>query len=402
MTEQTTLAVLRLKPRADKRLRQGHCWVYSNEVDTGHHALKNFAAGQQVVVENANGKPLGLAYVNPHSLIFARLFSRETRHPLDKSLLRHRLNIALSLRERFYGEPYYRLVYGESDELPGLVVDRFGDTLVAQLNTAGMDAVKDEVVEALEACLKPKRLLFRNDSQAREVEGLTRHVEWAIGDGEQDLEILENGASFNAPATSGQKTGWFYDHRDNRQRLQSWVRDCRVLDVFSYLGAWGIEAAVAGASEVHCVDSSQEALDYVAHNAALNRVSDKVNCLRGLAFDVLESLVSEGDRYDVVILDPPAFIKRKRDMIKGSKAYKRINQLGLRLLNNDGLLVSASCSMHFERAALVESLRAASTHVDRRLRIIAQGGQAVDHPVHPAIPETEYLKAAFCRVTSAG
>ena len=390
------LPVLVLNPDAERRLRSGHVWIYSNEINTKKSPLKNFENGQQVRVHAANGKPLGIAYINPHTLICARLFSRD--HVLDKSLLVHRLNIALALRERVFGEPYYRLVYGDSDMLPGLVVDRFGDYLVVQINTAGMECVRDDIVTALCQVLKPRGILFKNDSRVRESEGLTNYVEVAFGEVPEQVELIENGCRFLAPLYSGQKTGWFYDHRNARARLAPYAKGRRVLDVFSYIGGWGMQAAISGASEVTFVDSSATALELVQRNATLNNVSEIVKTIEGSAFDVLKDLHEREEKFDTIILDPPAFIPRRKDIKAGSEAYRRINELAMRLLNRDGFLISGSCSLHLSRVELINILRAASRHLDRQLQVLEQHGQGADHPVHPAIPETEYLKSVFCRV----
>lgn len=394
MTE--SLPVLVLNPNAERRLRAGHVWIYSNEVDTKKSPLKMFENGQQVLVHAANGKPLGIAYINPHTLICARLISRD--HALDKSLLVHRINIALALRERIFGEPYYRLVYGDSDALPGLVVDRFGDYLVVQINTAGMERVRDDIVTALVQVLKPRGILLKNDSRVRESEGLTEYVEVAYGDVPQHVELIENGCRFLAPVHAGQKTGWFYDHRNARARLAPYVKGRRTLDVFSYIGGWGMQAAINGASEVTFIDSSATALAAVQRNAELNNVSGIVKTIEGSAFDVLKDLHEREEKFDTIILDPPAFIPRRKDIKAGAEAYRRINELAMRLLNRDGFLISGSCSLHLSRNELVDILRAASRHLDRQLQVLEQHGQSADHPVHPAIPETEYLKSVFCRV----
>ena len=388
------LPPLILNANAERRLRAGHVWIYSNEVDTAKSPLKNYEAGQQVRVLQANGKELGVAYINPHTLICARLISKD--HLLDKSLLVHRLNIALSLRERIFGEPYYRLVYGDSDGLSGLVVDRFGDYLVVQINTAGMEKVKEDIVTALVQVIKPKGILLKNDSRVRESEGLTDYVEVAFGEVPQEVELIENGTRFLAPLYTGQKTGWFYDHRNARARLKPYCEGRRVLDVFSYIGGWGIQAAVAGASEVTLLDSSAHALEIATRNAALNNV--EIQTLEGSAFDVMKELHEAGEKFDTIILDPPAFIPRRKDQKAGEQAYRRINELGIRLLSREGYLVSASCSLHLGREQLVDILRASSRHLDRQLQVLEQHGQGADHPVHPAIAETEYLKSAFCRV----
>lgn len=392
----TSLPALFLNPHAERRLRAGHVWIYSNEIDTVRSPLKQFEAGQQVEVHAANGKPLGIAYINPHTLICARLISRD--HPLDKSLLVHRLNIALALRERIFGAPYYRLVYGDSDGLPGLVVDRFGDYLVVQINTTGMERVREDIVTALCQVLKPRGILLKNDSRVRGSEGLTEYVEVAFGEVPEHVELIENGCRFLAPLYSGQKTGWFYDHRTARAQLGPYSKGRRVLDVFSYIGGWGMQSAMHGASEVTFVDSSAGALELVVRNAELNGVADRVKTIEGSAFDVLKELHEREERFDTIILDPPAFIPRRKDIKAGAEAYRRINELAIRLLNRDGFLISGSCSLHLERAQLVDILRAASRHLDRQLQVLEQHGQGADHPVHPAIPETEYLKSVFCRV----
>lgn len=394
------LASLYLKKNEERRLRNGHLWVYSNEVDTVRSPLTDFAPGQQVCIIANDGKPLGNGYVNPHSLICARLVSRVTKHVLDRSLLVHRLKVALSLRERLFDKPFYRLVYGESDGLPGLVVDRFGDVLVVQLNTAGMEAVKSEVLEALDKVIKPLAVLWRNDSSARKPEGLGSHVEPAQGVVPESIEIEENGTRFEVPLLTGQKTGWFYDHRMNRQRVQQLAQGMRVLDVFSYIGGWGIEAASAGAEKVVCIDSSAKALDQVERNATLNGVADRVESIQGDAFEALKALRAEREQFDMVVVDPPAFIKRKKDVKKGVEAYRRLNQAAMQLLGKDGILVSASCSYHLQRDTLRELLQQSSRHLDRSLQIIGQGHQGPDHPVHPAIPETDYIKCLIGRVVS--
>jgi 23S rRNA (cytosine1962-C5)-methyltransferase len=392
------LAPLRLKKHEDRRLRTGHVWVYSNEVDTAATPLSGFEPGQAVLIEDAAGKPLGTGYVNPHTLICARLASRDPKLVLDQSLITHRLNIALGLRERLFAAPYYRLAFGDSDGLPGLVVDRYGDVLVAQFATAGIERLKTEVIAALEKVVKPRAILLRNDGAAREVEGLAPYVEPALGEVPELVGLVEDDLRFEVPVREGQKTGWFYDQRMNRVRLRQYVAGKRVLDVFSYLGAWGLHAAAAGAASVLCVDSSARAVDWAQGNARDNDLGARVAFETGDAFEVLKRLRAEREHFDVVVLDPPAFIKRKKDFREGSQAYRRINQMAMQVLAKDGLLVSASCSYHLGADDLRDILLAGSRHVDRFLQVLEQGHQAPDHPVHPAIVETAYLKVFYARV----
>lgn len=388
---------LRLNRHEERRLQGGHLWIYSNEVDTRQTPLKDFLPGEQVRIETFNGKFLGTAYVNPHSLICARLFSRDDQG-LDRALLMHRLELALRLRNRLFDQPFYRLVYGESDLLPGLVVDRFGAHLSVQLNSAGMDVLRADIIDALIALLQPESILLRNDGSMRQLEGLLRLVETAYGTSPAEVELLENGVRMLAPLHEGQKTGWFYDQRPNRALLQRFVQDKRVLDVFSYVGGFAVQAAVFGAKEVMAVDASHFALEMAEKNADLNGVEKIFSGAQGDAFDVLKALRQDGEKFDVIVVDPPAFIKRKKDHQEGLRAYHRINELAMQLLVDDGLLLSASCSMHLQRDELLDVLRSGGRHLDRHVQILFEGMQGPDHPVHPAIPETRYLKAFLARV----
>jgi 23S rRNA (cytosine1962-C5)-methyltransferase len=413
------LPALRLKRNEDRRLHAGHLWIFSNEVDTQQTPLTKFKPGELVRVLAHNDRALGLAYVNPKSLISARVLSTWT--PPDTAWLAGRIRTALALRERLYSQPYYRLVYGESDGLPGLVVDRYGSACVVQIGTAGMEELKPQIQEALIQVLRCEALLFKNDSSAREMEGLPSYVEAGKGKFDALSRVVEDGLEFQAPLAEGQKTGWFFDQAANRRALTRYVRKgARVLDVFSYVGAWGVRAAHSGAAEVLCVDSSAAALELAASNAELNngnagvsgKAGDggkvtgsgkpgKLTTLRGDAFDVLEDLAKKRARFDVVVIDPPAFAKRKKDLPKALAAYKRLNQLAMQVLGDDGILVSCSCSYHVSAEDLQDAIAKAARGADKHLQILEIGGQAPDHPVHPAIPETRYLKAYFCRVNDS-
>ena len=403
MSIASELPPLRLKRGEDKRLRAGHLWIFSNEVDTGATPLTAFRPGQQAQVVGDRGQPLGVAYVNPATLICARLVSRSAGERLDQPLIMQRLRSALALRERLYATPHYRWCFGESDLLPGLVLDRFGDVVVGQIATAGMEALRAEVEAAVRAVLAPAALVWKNDSGARDLEQLPHAVHVAWGDLPAEVELIESPTRERplrlvAPLSEGQKTGWFYDQAANRARFTRFLAPgASVLDVCSYAGGWGVTAATHGAASVTCVDSSQRALDYVARNAAANGVA--IEPLRGDAFDMLESLAASGRRFGAVVLDPPAFIKRRKDIPAGQAAYRKLNQLALRVLGPDGLLVSCSCSHHLEPEALVGAIQAAARHTGRFVQVLEAGGQSPDHPVHPAIHETRYLKAYFCRVT---
>jgi 23S rRNA (cytosine1962-C5)-methyltransferase len=393
----SVLPPLVLKPREERRLQAGHLWVFSNEVDTAATPLTAFEPGDHVAVRSSGDRFLGYAYVNPQTLISARILGRDPEYPPGKSLLVHRLKVALSLRERLHAAPYYRLAYGEGDYLPGLVVDRYGDVLVAQLNTAGMDAMRADVEEALVKVVAPRALLWKNDSPVRELEGLERRVEAAFGDIPATVVVPEGGVDFQVPLAGGQKTGWYFDQSANRRLFASLVRGARVLDVFSYAGGFGLQAKRAGAAAATCIDSSAGALAAASASAAATGL--EVELIEGDGFDALEALVAERRRFDAIVVDPPAFIKRRKDHAKGLAAYRRINLLAMQLLEREGFLMSCSCSYHLAPGELVDAVQRAARHRDRFAQMIAVGGQAPDHPVHPAIDETRYLRAFLFRVT---
>src|SRR5687767_10780657 len=393
----SALPKLVLKPREERRLQAGHLWVFSNEVDTVATPLTAFAPGDHADVRSSGDRFLGYAYVNPRTLISARLLGRDPDYPPGKSLLVHRLKVALGLRQRLFSTPYYRLAYGEGDFLPGLVVDRYGDVLVAQLSTAGMEAMKPDVQEALVKVVAPRALLWKNDSPMRGLEGLERRVDSAFGEVPESVVVPEGGVDFRVPLAGGQKTGWYFDQTANRALFASHVRGARVLDVFSYAGGFGLQAMRAGAAAATFIDSSGTALASAAATADANGLD--VELLEGDGFETLEALVAERRRYDAIVVDPPAFIKRRKDHAKGLAAYRRINLLAMQLLDRDSLLMSCSCSYHLAPGELMDAVQRAARHRDRFAQLIAAGGQSPDHPVHPAIDETRYLRAFMFRVT---
>ncbi len=397
------LPALKLKRGEDRRLRAGHLWVFSNEIDTRATPLTAFTPGEEAVLLNAVDKPVGTVYVNPKSLIAARVCTRDANVAIDQSLFVHRIKIALSLRDRLFKQPYYRLIFGESDGLPGLVVDRFDDVLVVQITTAGMESRRDQIVGALSKVLRPKGILMRNDVPVRQLEGLEQYVEVATGDVPAELIVEEAELKFAVNPHSGQKTGWFYDQRSNRDRLTQtmagWLTEARTLDVYSYVGAWGLRMAAAGASDVTCVDISPQAIERIEQNATRNRLDDRIRTVQSDGLSFLKQAAAAQERFDVIVLDPPAFVKRKKDYKDGAIAYRRINETAMRLLSRDGLLISCSCSHHMPIERFVQTIQQAGRHVDRNVQILSQLQQGPDHPVHPAIPETSYLKGVIARVT---
>lgn len=409
MSEHSVRPVLRLRKGEERRLRAGHLWIFSNEIDTAATPLTSFVPGELVQVLSDRGAPLGVAYLNPATLIAARLLSRDAQAIIDRRWFAERLRRAQRLRERLTSTPHHRLVFGESDGLPGLVLDRYGEVLVGQIGTLGMERLRPEIEAAIREVIAPAALVWKNDSGARALEGLPEALEASWGRIPETVEVVERWPDgrvlqFETALRDGQKTGWFYDQAFNRSLLPRFLPpDARVLDVCSYAGGWAVSAVAAGAREITCIDASAHALERAGSNvtrhlAAVDRVASPARLLKGDAFDVLTALGAAGERFDAVIVDPPAFIKRRKEAPQGQAAYRKLNQLALRVLEPEGLLVSCSCSYHLSADELLLAIRSAARSIDRPLQLLHQGGQSPDHPIHPAIPETRYLKAFFCRV----
>lgn len=390
------LEALYLKRNEERRLLAGHLWIYSNEIDTVKSPLKNFQPGDLVEVISAQGKKLGISYLNPKTLLAARFLTKK-HNAIDLDFFLERIGNALKFRELCFSKPYYRLVFGESDYLPGLVVDRFNDILVVQITTWGMERLQDKIIAALVKLLNPTTILLRNDTPIRELEGLKLYTATAHGASKNIASLIENDVKFKAPILEGQKTGWFYDQRQNRLASSKYVSGKRVLDLYSYIGSFGIEAAVFGASEVCCIDSSAKAIALAKENAELNGVSTKVHCLENDAEKAMSQFKQNREYFDVIALDPPALIKKSKDIVAGSKFYQRLQELALQLLTKSGILVTTSCSMHLNRDAFLSIIRKASLSVDRKVSILEELHQAQDHPIHLAIPETNYLKGFIIR-----
>jgi 23S rRNA (cytosine1962-C5)-methyltransferase len=389
--------VVRLLAGRHKRVRDGHPWAYSNEISMDA-AAKKLAPGTLVALEAANGEPLGLAMFNPRSLIAARLLDRDPAVRVDAAYLAAKLRAALALRERLYPGGHYRLIHAEADGLPGLIVDRYGAVVVVQANAAGADRLLPELLEALDSVVSPDAVVVRNDSPARRLEGLPETIEIVKGSFENAQSVIENGASFFVNVGSGQKTGWFYDQRDNRAAVARLAHGTRVLDVYCYLGGFGIGCARAGATEVVLVDRSEPALELARRSAAANGVGETVRPVRAEAFAELERLGAAGERFDIVVADPPAFVKSRKDLAVGSRGYRKLARMAATLVNGGGFLFIASCSHNVDRATFDEQVARGLHDAGRRGRILMQTGAAADHPVHPALPESAYLKASILQL----
>jgi len=384
--------VIRLKPGAQQRVRGGHPWIYSNEI-ANDAASKALAPGTVVTAVADNGQRLGTFFYNPHSLIAARLLDRASDATIDVTFLADRIRSALRLRDRLFDEPYYRLAHAEADGLPGTIVDRFGDVFVVQVNTAGMELLTPPLLEALYETLAPSSVLLRNDSSARAREGLPEDVRMAKGRIDGPIELRENGATFLADPRSGQKTGWFYDQRDNRAMVARLASGARVLDAYCYTGGFALAATAAGAASVVAVDRSEAALELAAQSASRNGVADRVEFRRGDAFDTLEAMRAAGEKFDIVVADPPAFVKSKKELHQGARGYRKLARIAAGLVAPGGFLFIASCSHNMPADLFGEQVRRGIGEADRNGRILARTGAAADHPLHPALPESAYLKA---------
>jgi 23S rRNA (cytosine1962-C5)-methyltransferase len=400
MTQPIELPVLRLQEGRDRRVRNGHPWIYSNEIQMTP-AAKALPPGQLVRVLDAGGTNLGIFGFNSHTLIAARLMAHDPRVVIDTGLLATRLRRALELRQRFFPTPHYRLIHAEADGFPGLVVDRYGDVLAVQLNTAMMEALRAPLLVALQEVLQPRAIVLRNDSSSRTLEGLALDTEIAKADPELDLtkpiEILENGGRFLVDVLDGQKTGWFYDQRDNRAAAAHLAKGARVLDVYTYAGGFGVQAGLAGASEVVLVDRSRPALDRGLAAAELNGVAN-VSAMQGDGVFVMDQLFTDKERFGLVIADPPAFVKSKKDLNAGLRGYRKMIRSAASVVTPGGFLLAASCSHAVDVEAFTNEMRAGLAKAGRTGRILRQAGAGPDHPVHPFLPESAYLKAILVQL----
>jgi 23S rRNA (cytosine1962-C5)-methyltransferase len=372
-----------------RRARGGSPWIFSNEIRMDA-AAKALAPGAIVNVRGEDGRGFGTGYFNPKSLIAVRLLAEECDTVIGQEFFAERLARALKLRDSLYGKPFYRLVHAEGDHLPGLVIDRFGDTLTMQIGTAGMEKQRAPILAALDQLLSPATVILRGDTPSRALEGLDSYVETVKGKGHR-IAVEENGARYIADLTEGQKTGWYYDQRDNRAFIAQFAKDKSVLDAYSYTGGFGILAAAAGARETVCLDSSAPALALAEESARANNV--KIKPVKADVFEELERLISAGEKFDIVLADPPPFVKSKRDLEPGAKAYRKLARLAAQVTAPGGLLMLASCSHNIPPDRFAAECAQGLLRAGRSARLIRQAGAGPDHPVHPLLPESAYLKA---------
>ncbi len=377
-------------------MRAGSPWVFSNEIAM-RPDYRRMEPGTLVRLEGHDGVRFGTFMFNPHSLIAARQLDRDPAAAIDLAWMRDRLDSAIALRSRVCNSPFHRLVHAEADRLPGLVIDRYDDVAVLQANTAGMERLTPLVVQALTALLPLRAVVARNDSAARRLERLPEAVGLLHGT-DAAATVQEGGVRFPIDPLSGQKTGWFFDQRPNRDRVAALANGARVLDVFCHVGAFGLRCAAAGAASVVLVDSSAPALAHAREAAALNGFNSRVATTRADAFEALTALAEAGDRFDVVVCDPPAFAKSRKDAEAGLRAYGRMVRLAAPLVSPGGFLFVASCSHHAPLDAWAGQIAFGLHRARRQGRIVFTGGAGPDHPVHPHLPETAYLKAQLLQL----
>lgn len=389
------MATVFLKPGREERLAAGHLWIYAGEVARIDGPVDD---GGIVDVRAFRGGWIGRGFINRRSTLTVRLLTRG-HEEIDAAFFRRRLHDALAYRQRLLpGIPAYRVVYGEADLLPALIVDRYGDVVVLQTLAHGMDARKAMLVDHVAELVRPSAIYERNDAAVRRLEGLPEQRGWLRGEAETLVEIREGAARLLVDVAQGQKTGFFLDQRENRLTMAALCRDAAVLDAFCYTGAFAVQAALAGARQVTGIDISEDAVALARRNAGLNGVADRCAFIAANAFDELRRLVSTHATFDVVILDPPAFARTKESLARALAGYKEINLRALKLLRPGGLLVTCSCSHHVGEALLLDVVAAAAADARRAVRLVEARGQARDHPVHLAMPETRYLTCLILQV----
>lgn len=389
---------IRLKPGHDKRVRAGHPWAFANEIQLDADA-RLLAPGTLVRLLDGAGQPLGTASFNLHSLIAARILSNDPDQALDRGFFTARLQAARDLRERFFAEPYYRLVHAEADRLPGIVIDRYGAILVIQINTAGAERLLPELLAAAQDLLQPAGVVLRNDAPVRSLEGLESYVRLASGTVTPPIELRENQVRYLADPLGGQKTGWFFDLREPRALIGKLAGGARVLDAYCHTGAFALQAAVAGAAEVIGIDRAAPALELAAAAAKLNQVAGKCRFVQADAFAELERLGAQGgQRFDLLIADPPSFVKAKKELKSGVKGYRKLTRLATRLVAPGGFLFIGCCSHHVPEPDFAEEVSRGLVAAGRGGRIVAAGGAGADHPIHPQLPESAYLKWRILQV----
>lgn len=383
-----------INQNSNRKLKSGYPWVFRSELLRPNDIQDLASTTQLVDFVRHDGEFIARGFLNSKTQLVGRVLSLKEDEAIDQAFFEKRIQIALDYRNSLYSEPYYRLVHAESDGFPGLIVDRYGDVLSVQVNTAGMEMLWPQIQAALEKIVKPKDIILKNETAIRATEGLEQWSKSVNGNTSQEPVTIQQGkAKFYVDVLGGQKTGWFFDQRDNRAWVGSLSNDKSVIDIFSHTGGFGIVAGMNGAKSVTFVDSSASALEMVQKNAKLNGIEKKCDVIEGAAFDVMEKLVREGKKFDVVSVDPPAFVKSRKDLAVGLKGYEKLARIATQLVAPQGVLFYASCSSHVGTKELFDATTNIMMRSNRAFQLIKTSAAGADHPVHPKLPETEYLTA---------
>lgn len=393
----TNYPAVKLKQGCARRAKSGSPWVFSNEIDMTSET-KNIPAGTLVRLYDANDTFIGVGSFNPHSLISFRKMASDPQTQINASFFAKKFRRCAETRNALVNSPFYRLVHSEGDGLPGLIIDRFDDIVACQLNTAGTDRLKQEIVEALDEVLKPSCIVLRAESSARALEGLDPLYEVAKGNLPDIVPVRENGIYFFADLKEGQKTGWFYDQRDNRSFVGRLAPNKRCIDFYTYAGGFALHMGIGHAKEIIGVDRSESALALAKKAAEKNELGDKCSWIKDNAFDVLENMNKDKEKFGIVVCDPPAFAKVKKDIAAGLRGYRKMARLAAGLVEKDSFLALGSCSHHVKPDEFFTECMRGLTEAGKTGRVILQAGAGPDHPVHPHLPETAYLKMIVCQI----
>lgn len=386
---------LRVKAKEEHRIKKGHYWLFSNELEKIDKTIK---PGEIVRILDCRDNILGYGFFNPHSLIAVRFITKSEEAP-SKNFIFETIDSAFEYRKHLGLRKYGRMCYGEADGAPGLIIDRYGDYLVIEILTAGMENLKEDILSAVKKVFKPKGIVFKNESNFRMLEGLSQANE-TIGDIPEEIQIEENGVKYLVNLTSSQKTGFYFDQRENRAFLKPYFKDKVVLDLYSYSGSFGINAALNGAVAVWGTDSSAPAVELANKNAALNGVQEICQYQRDDAERLLSAAMKKElpTQPDIILLDPPAFVKNRKSLPQAINLYVKLNRMALEGLEKGGLLASSTCSHHITREIFIDILKQASAKAGKEVRLIELRTQAKDHPILIGMPETEYLHFALLQI----
>ena len=394
MIKQENVAIVTLKKGEGRTIKAGGAWVFNNEIET---ITGRFHNGDLVIVHDFDGYPMGKGYINQNSKIRVRLLTRHVNQEIDESFFQMRLQNAWNYRKDTVDTSSCRLVFGEADFLPGIVIDKYEDVLVMECLTLGMERYKEQLANLMKQILQKDGIQIRgvyerSDAKEREKEGLSRVKGFIGAEFDTNVEITENGVRYMVDVVNGQKTGFFLDQKYNRLAIQKLCKGKRVLDCFTHMGTFALNAGIAGASEVTGLDISEFAVEQATENAKRNSLSDTVTFRAANVLDELPKLAAAGEKYDVVILDPPAFTKSRQATKNAIKGYREINMKGLKLVKDGGYLATCSCSHFMTQELLAKTIREAVRATHKRLRQVEFRTQAADHPILWAAEESYYLK----------